>query len=184
MKIKFSGSALPRSGTLVLFLAEGKSLAGLADKADRACKGQIARALAAAAFTGRRDSSLDILAPGGGLGRVVVFGLGDPAKLTSLDVEMLGGAVAGTLQSQKAKAASVAADVSPKGLSEADFAALIGSGARLRVYSFGHYKSKKPEIGGLADLTILSSDAAAANRHYRPLEAVAEGVHLARDLVN
>ena len=49
---------------------------------------------------------------------------------------MLGGAVAGTLQSQKAKAASVAADISPKGLSEADFAALIGSGARLRVYSF------------------------------------------------
>ena len=82
MKIKFSGPALPRSGTLVLFLAEGKSLTGLADKADRACKGQIARALAAAAFTGRRDSSLDILAPGGGLGRVVVFGLGDPAKLS------------------------------------------------------------------------------------------------------
>ena len=48
MKIKFSGPALPRSGTLVLFLAEGKSLTGLADKADRACKGQIARALAAA----------------------------------------------------------------------------------------------------------------------------------------
>jgi len=184
MKIKFSGPALPRSGTLVLFLAEGKSLTGLADKADRACKGQIARALAAAAFTGRRDSSLDILAPGGGLGRVVVFGLGDPVKLTSLDVEMLGGAVAGTLQSQKAKAASVAADISPKGLSEADFAALIGSGARLRVYSFNQYKSKKPETAGLAELTIHSSDAAAAGRHYRPLEAVAEGVHLARDLVN
>ncbi len=92
--------------------------------------------------------------------------------------------MAGTLQSQKAKAASVAADISPKGLSEADFAALIGSGARLRVYSFNQYKSKKPETAGLAELTIYSSDAAAAGRHYRPLEAVAEGVHLARDLVN
>ncbi len=142
-------------------------MTGLADKADRACKGQIARALSAAAFTGRRDSSLDIVAPGGGLGRVVVFGLGDPAKLTGIDVEMLGGAVAGDTAEQKAKSATVAADISPKGLSEADFAALIGSGARLRVYSFGHYKSKKPESGGLADLTILSSDAAAAGRHFR-----------------
>ena len=84
MKIKFSGPALPRSGTLVLLLAEGKSLTGLADKADRACKGQIARAWLRRPLPAVVIRRLDILAPGGGLGRVVVFGLGDPAKLTSL----------------------------------------------------------------------------------------------------
>ncbi|MFO1123023.1 MAG: leucyl aminopeptidase [Hyphomicrobiales bacterium] len=184
MKIKFAGSVLPRSGTLVLFLAEGKALTGLAAKADRQCQGQIARAIKSAGFTGRRDSSLDVVAPGGGLDRVIVFGVGDPDKLTGLDVEMLGGAIAGSLQGHKAKAATLAADLSPRQVAGADFPALIASGASLRVYSFNRYKSRKPESAGLGELTLLTTDAAAATRHFRPLEAVAEGVHLARDLVN
>lgn len=184
MKISFAKPALPRAGALVLFKSEGKPLEGLAASADDRTKGQVGRAIAAADFTGKRDSSLDVLAPGGGLDRVVVMGLGDPAKLTALDGELLGGAIAGALQAMKVKAASVAAEAPGASLASDEFAALLASGARLRVYGFNQYKSKKPENGKLEALTLLAAAHAGAARRYLALDAVADGVHLARDLVN
>lgn len=61
----------------------------------------------------------------------------------------------------------------------------MASGASLRSYSFAAYKTKK---GGrtpvLEALTLLSGDAAAARKAFVPLEAVRDGNHLARNLVN
>ena len=184
MKIRFASQSLPRSGVLVVFMAEDKGLGGLAARADERTKGQLGRAIKAAGFAGKRDQSLDVVAPGGGFDRIVVFGLGDPGKLRPLDVEMLGGAIAGTLQALKAREAAIAADVSGKAVPEPEFAALVASGARLRVYSFNTYKSKKPEHAGLSELALHVASPAAAQRHFQPLDAVAEGVHLARNLVN
>ncbi|MCB1379556.1 MAG: leucyl aminopeptidase, partial [Alphaproteobacteria bacterium] len=184
MKIRFAGPSLPRGGALVVFVAEGEGLTGLAAKADERCKGQLGRAVEAAGFTGKRDSYLDVVAPGGGLDRILIFGLGKPENLRPLDIEMLGGAIAGTLQSLKARSAALAIDLPVKSIAGPDQAALMASGARLRVYSFTHYKSKKPENAGLSELTLHCVSHAAAQRHFLALDAVAEGVHLARDLVN
>jgi leucyl aminopeptidase len=184
MKISFSQPALPRAGVLILLIPEAGELAGLAAEADKRCGGHIKRAMAAAGFTGRRDSSLDIVAPGGGLDRVVLFGLGAAAALRPLDIEMLGGAVAGTLQAIKAQTATLAADVAMADLPPADAAALIASGMRLRVYAFNHYKSKQPDTKLLKAATLLTADAEGARKRFVAREAVAEGVHLARDLVN
>ena len=184
MKIKFAGSTLPRSGVLVLLVAEAKTLTGAAAEADRRTKGQLSRAMTAAAFTGKRETQLDMVAPGGGFDRIVMFGLGNAETLRPLDVEMLGGSIAGTLQTLKVKAASIAAGTGTKTIAAADVAALLGSGAKLRIYSFTHYKSKKPETAQLSEVTILAQDAAATKRAFVALEAVADGVHLARDLVN
>ncbi|WP_373503815.1 leucyl aminopeptidase [Aestuariivirga sp.] len=184
MKISFSSPTLPKSGVLVLLLPEGGALAGLAADADSRTQGQVSRAIKAAGFTGRRDSTLDLVAPGGGYNRIVVFGLGAPASLRHLDLEMLGGAIAGVLQSVKAESAVIAADVTMGGLQAKESAALIGSGLCLRVYSFNHYKSKKPDTRQLKDAVILTPDAKGARQRFPAFEAVAEGVHLARDLVN
>ena len=185
MKIRFSRTKLPGSGALVIFATEGGKLAGLAAAADTRAKGQIGRAIKAAQFAAKRDQQLDILAPGGGFDRVLVFGLGDAAALTAREIELLGGAIAGSLQSLKVKSAAVAADVQAKAVKPGDAAALIASGARLRTYSFSRYKTKKPDNGKeLAEITILTPDQAGAKKAWAPLEAVAEGVHLARDLVN
>jgi len=184
MNISFAGGALPRSGVLVLLIADAKKLSGSALEADRRTKGQVSRAIAAAAFAAKRDSVLDVVAPGGGFDRILVMGLGDPELLKPLDVEMLGGAIAGSLQTLKVKTAAVAAGPGSKTISAAEMAALIASGAKLRVYSFTRYKSKKPDGNGLAGLTILTGSAAAAKRAFVALEAVADGVHLARNLVN
>ncbi|MCB1433166.1 MAG: leucyl aminopeptidase, partial [Alphaproteobacteria bacterium] len=152
--------------------------------ADKRAKGQISRAMAAAAFTGRRDSSLDIVAPDGALKRIFLFGLGAIDSLSTLDVEMLGGAIAGTLQAAKVDAATVAAEFATKSMPAGEVATRIAYGAKLRVYNFHAYKSKKPDGGVLEALTVMTPDLRGARQRFQVAAAVADGVHLARDLVN
>ena len=184
MKLKFARLDLPRSGVLVIFAATGQRLGAAAAAADARTKGQVGRAMKAADFAAKREQSLDLVAPGGGFDRIVVVGLGEADKLKPAEVELLGGAIAGTLQTLKVKQAAIAVDIPEKTLGQGQAAALIASGARLRCYSFHHYKSKKPETNGLLALDVLCADVAAARKAGLPLAAVAEGVHLARDLVN
>ena len=67
-------------------------------------------------------------------------------------MELLGGVIAGALQTAKAKAASIAVELPAKTkVKPEDAAALIASGASLRVYSFDGYKTKKPEKNGAID---------------------------------
>ena len=184
MKISFVSPVLPKTGVLVLLVAEGKGLEGLAAEADQRTGGQIARAMAAAKFTGKRDTTLDLVAPGGGWTRIVLFGLGAPATLRPLDLEMLGGAAAGVITAIKADRVAIAASLELGGLAPPEASALIASGVRLRVYSFNRYKSKKPEAMPLKEVSILSTDARGARQRFAAFDAVADGVHLARDLVN
>ncbi len=185
LKIAFERSALPRSGTLVAFAEEGAALGPLASQLDKAAKGQVTRAMKAAAFEGKKEQVLDLVAPGGGLDRVILMGLGEAAALTAREIELLGGAIAGTLQAAKARTATVAPLHGLKAVKEDEASALMASGASLRSYSFAAYKTKK---GGktpvLEALTLLSGDAAAARKAFVPLEAVRDGNHLARNLVN
>jgi leucyl aminopeptidase len=184
MKISFVSPVLPKTGVLCLLVAEGKGLEGLAADADQRTGGQIARAMAAAKFTGKRDTTLDLVAPGGGWTRIVLFGLGAPASLRPLDLEMLGGAAAGVITAIKADRVAIAASLELGGLAPREASALIASGVRLRVYSFNRYKSKKPEAMPLKEVSILSTDARGARQRFAAFDAVADGVHLARDLVN
>ena len=184
MKISFASPSLPKSGVLVLLVAEGARLEGLAAEADRRTEGQIARAMAAGRFTGKRDTTLDLVAPGGGWSRIVLFGLGEPGALRPLDLEMLGGAAAGVIQALKAEKAVIAAALDLGGLAAREAASLIASGVMLRVYSFNRYKSKKPEAAPLKEVSILTADARGARQRFQAFGAVADGVHLARDLVN
>ena len=104
MKISFASPALPKTGVLILLVAEGGGLTGLSAEADRRSSGQVSRAMEAAGCTGRRDTTLDIVAPGGGFSRIVLFGVGSPGALRPLDLEMLGGATAGVLRASTASA--------------------------------------------------------------------------------
>jgi leucyl aminopeptidase len=185
LKIAFERSALPRSGTLVAFAEEGAALGPLASQLDKAAKGQVTRAMKAAAFEGKKEQVLDLVTPGGGLDRVILMGLGEAAALTAREIELLGGAIAGTLQAAKARTAAVAPLHGLKAVKEDEASALMASGASLRSYSFAAYKTKKNgKTPPLEALTFLSGDAAAARKAFVPLEAVREGNHLARNLVN
>jgi leucyl aminopeptidase len=186
MNIAFAKPALPKTGALVVFIGERGKLDGLAAEADKRSGGQISRALKSAKFEGKRDQMLDIVAPSGNrFDRLLVAGLGEQRKLVARELELLGGAVAGILQAGKSQTAAVAAQF-PIGMTigAVEAAALIASGIRLRVYSFDKYKSKKPESPSLDAVTILADAPDKAKKAFAPYSAVAEGVHLARDLVN
>lgn len=186
MNLTFAAPGQPKSGVLVIFCPETKKLEGIAADVDQRSGGHVARAIKAIDFEAKREQILDLVAPEKlAFQRIIVVGLGDPAKLAAREIELLGGTIAGYLQQAKVETAAVAADIGAEKPDAAEFASLLASGARLRVYSFDRYKSKKPGNGkALKSLTILTGEAAKAKKLYAAHEAVAEGVHFARDLVN
>ncbi|MDE2580363.1 MAG: leucyl aminopeptidase [Rhodospirillales bacterium] len=179
LDVAFVSADLPRAGTLVLPLAEGAALSGLAAAADEATGGAIARALAAAEFKGAKGKTCVVLAPGAGLARVVAVGLGKVAEATPRHLEEAGGAVAAAVARDTEVA--VAAD----GLDAAQ-AARLAAGAALRSYRFDKYRTKeKPEDKPrLTRLAVLARDPAAAAAQFAPLGKIADGVFLTRDLVS
>ena len=177
--IAFTKPALPRAGALVLLLAEEAPLAGLAAEADKATAGAIARGLEAAKFKGRKGQSATLWAPGAGLSKVVAIGLGKAAEVSETSAEAAGGTIAGAVAQERE--AVVAAEVLTPAL-----AASVALGAVLKSYRFDRYRTKekeedKPKIERLA---LAVSDAAKAKAAFAPLQAVADGVFLTRDLVS
>ena len=155
--IDFQPAALPDGGGLALLMMEGAELTGLAATADHACGGALGRAVAAAEFKGRKGQTCLVLAPGAGLGRVVLVGLGKPAEHTPQGMEEAGGIAAAALSRESRAALSV--DGMPT-----EHAVRAGLGAALRSYRFDRYRTKeaadaKPR---LLALTVLTDDAGAA----------------------
>ena len=179
LSIDFARAAMPGSGALALLVAEGADPAGLVSEADAACGGALARAFAAAKFIGKKGSTCTVLAPGAGLTRVVAIGLGKDAELTAFGVEEAGGAAAAALANE-AEAAIATGTLAP------EHAAAAAMGAALRSYRFDRYRTKeKPEDKPkLSSLTVLCADPAASVAAWAPMQAVASGVVLARDLVS
>jgi leucyl aminopeptidase len=181
MKISFELPKLTKKGVVLALVEEANVLTAQLKAIDKAGDGQLSRAIKAAKFEGKKEQSLDILVPGGALDRLILMGLGKVANLSSREVELLGGAAAGSLQTVKAETATIDATV----LADGSAVASLASGAMLRRYSFNAYKTKKDMKGsGPTALAIQTKYAAAAKKAFVPLAAVAAGNHVARDLVN
>ena len=179
LDIAFNRPTLPKSGALVLLAHEGEKPSGLWQQADEATNGAIARALDVADFKGAKGKSVSILAPGAGLTRVIVVGLGKPSEINDRGLNEAGGTAAAAL-SREASASVAAGTLSPE--QSAD----VALGAVLKAYRFDRYRTKeKPEDKPkLTKLTVLTSDAAKARTAWESNQAVAEGVFLTRDLVS
>jgi leucyl aminopeptidase len=179
LDITFAKPALPRSGALVLLVHEGEPPFGVWQQADEATGGAIARAFAVAEFKGGKGKICTLLAPGAGLSRVVAVGLGKPADLSALVLNEAGGhAVAAVLPEPVAAIAT--------GPLQPTYAAEVALGASLRAYRFDKYRTKEmsEDMPKLAKLTLLTSDPARARSGWEPLQGVAKGVSLSRDLIS
>ncbi|RAI41604.1 leucyl aminopeptidase [Rhodoplanes roseus] len=184
-RIRFGTFAPPAKGVLVVFCDDGLRLG----PATRAILGKatavVTRAAAADRFKGKLGSALDIVAPADlAVDRLVVVGLGKPKDWTPNDSVRLGGAAMGKAGS--AAEVTMVAEL-PTGAMDAELAADLVLGARLRAYTFDRYKTKKKdddEPKRPVTLTVAVKDPAAARRIGAEREAVADGVVLARDLVN
>ena len=177
METIFLAAGLPRAGVLVVFAGEGGKLGALATDVDGKTGGHVKRAIKSSSFVGKKDQILDIVSPSGPFSRVFVFGTGRDGNLSPLEHQMLGGAIAGALQTARVTVAHVLVE-------RAEITALIASGARLRVYTFNRYKSKPSESAVLKSLSFHCPDHGAAKRVFARHAAAVDGVHLARNLVN
>jgi len=132
-------------------------------------------------------SQLDLLAPAGtDLDRLLVIGVGKPGELAAHDWLRLGGTVAAAVGA--GRSATVFLERPNGEKLDASTAADFALGAVLRSYVFDKYKPSKDDNGAdkkkPADLTIAVNDAVGAKAAWPARAAVAEGVTIARDLVN
>lgn len=184
--ISFAKFSVPKKGSVVLLCAEGGALGGKAGGFDPA--GRLARAFKVADFSGKSGSAVEVVAPEGSqLDRLVAVGVGKPANLKEFDWLKLGGVVAA--QFRKTAEVAVVLDLPDAAIGAAE-AAGLASGILLRAYGFDKYKTKKDDADGKpaeqkpSKFVIQCASPAAARKAFADAEAVADGVMLARDLVN
>jgi leucyl aminopeptidase len=186
LAISFAKSHAVTAGlAIALKTVEADAPSGLPD-ADPA--GVYTRAAKVAKFSGKSSSVLDIVAPhGSAADRFVVLGLGKSEQLTAHDWLKAGGSATANLKGADTVVIFLdvpGIEVSPK--AAADFAL----GMLLRAYKFDTYKTKKKgdddevKADKSVKVTIVTADASGAKKAFAEAKAIAEGVVLARDLVN
>jgi leucyl aminopeptidase len=186
LKLEFAPFATPPKGVLVLFCEEGVKFGSAARRVLGPTGDLVMRAAAADRFKGKNGSALDLVAPAGlDVSRLVVVGVGKARDLKAQDFVKLGGGAMGKIPAS-ASEAILMADL-PGGAMRPERAADLALGAQLRAYAFDRYKTKRKEEEEKAakiKVTIAVAGVAAAQKAFASRAAVADGVTIARDLVN
>jgi leucyl aminopeptidase len=173
-------------GVLIVFCSDKLKFGPASLKVLDGALGPVTRAAKTGGFTGKNETSFTLIAPAGlKLDRLIVVGVGKPEERVAKDFLSLGGLALGKLPAG-AREATLFAEF-PDGTMTAGQAAALAQGARLRAYAFDRYKTKRKDDEtrpASRKVTVAVADAVAARRAYAPLSAVAEGVVMARDLVN
>jgi leucyl aminopeptidase len=186
VKIAFGSLSSTKGSALVVFVGADKKPAAGVTAQFGDLEPLIRTAAKASNFRGAQRTALDILAPAGlDASRLVVVGGALGKDNAALDFVMLGGFVFGKVTgAQKVDIAFEAPVGTWDGTAAADFAL----GLRLRAYRFDKYKTRKKdpeeENPQAPEFVIGSGHPAAARAASHERFAVAEGVELARNLVN
>lgn len=185
-RISFSKTLEDAASTLVVFLAADNKAGEEGRVVLTAAGDTIERAFAATAFTGKAGTVVDLVAPSGVKAeRLLLVGVGAPAELDLKAALKLGGQVFGKLKELKVKAATILLEVADFTMTP-EFAAEFALGLRLRSYDFDKYKTKKKDEDAVETLEVdlVVESAGKARKAWSDAEVVAEGVELARNLVN
>jgi len=188
MQVSFVTPGRIGSGALVVGVLDGGGMTSSAVEADREAGGALKRALEVSRFSGRIGQLLEVLAPAGvAASRIVMAGLGKAESLDTVAAERIAGTVTGRLATSGETRLVFSID-RPKGakVTEGQLAAHLALGAVLRSYNFDRYrtKSKDEHQVTLKSLTVATRDAVRARKGWATLSALADGMFLARDLVN
>jgi len=191
MQISFvapSNVTAREGGAWVVGAAEGSALLPGAVRLDKASGGAIARALKVSRFSGKVGQILEVVAPAGmAVSRLILAGLGKPELLDEKGLETLGAQIVARLHTVGESSARIEVDV-PKGakVEKGEMAAHLAFGAKLKSYTFDKYRTRNLDEyeKKLKRLRIVTPEVAAAKKVHAGLAAVAEGIFLARDLVN
>mgnify|MGYP001501876072 CR=1 FL=1 len=189
--IRFAPHAGQTGQNFVLTVGHELELGPVGERLDRQSGGSLKRAAKAGSFGGKARASVEILAPQGlDANRVVLLGIGQVEKNEALDWTRIGGAAWAQGAGRSTDAVTIVVD-NPKITPEA--VARIAEGAALRAYAFRKYKSSRRLKEEAADngqtkppaaLVVHCDAPAEAEAAFAARSGVAEGVYLARDLVN
>ncbi len=198
--IDFAPVSAATEPSVVAIVGEELALGAHGRELDAKSGGALIKAARAGDFSGRAKTSLELLAPAKlDMSRLVLLGAGRTGEASELDWTNLGGTAVALAAQRKARSASIIVDVADTGdLDGAAIGALLAYGARLRHYNFDKYLTKKngggdgegngdkdkAERDGLQRLVVHCASPDKAKAAYQRHEAVAQGVHIARDLVN
>ncbi len=187
MNIQFSKKTLPTSHAHIIFIYGDRELSDSAARVDKKTGGLVIRAVNVGHFSGKFGQITELVAPANlEINRLIVVGLGRKTELDQVKAQQIGGKIMARLISSGDEQISIAADA-PKAadISNAEFAAHLGLGLRLRRYRFDKYFTrqedvKKPSVTGVS---IMTTAVANAGKIFADLDHVADGVAFARDLV-
>ena len=186
LKLGFAPFRTPSKGVLVVFCDDSLKFGAATRKVLGKAADSVAQAAAAERFTGKSCAALDIVLPADlKVGRLTVIGTGKTDGLKSKDFLKLGGAAAGKVPGSGGDA-TIVADL-PGGPMSPDAVADLAAGAKLRAYKFDRYKTKRKEDEekrGTVHLTVAVANPSAATRSWGARGGIADGVMLARDLIN
>jgi leucyl aminopeptidase len=192
LEVQFMPLSTAPTGAVLLLAGQELTLASVARAMDERSKGALTKAARAADFTGKAKTAIEVLAPPGiDVPRVILMGTGKSSK--ELDRLHLGGFAFAQINARKGESGTLVAEPADPGEVSADvFAADLALGALLRSYNFRKYRTRKSEDGsdeekptdGLQKLVVLCAKPDAAAKAFATRKAIAEGVFLARDLVN
>jgi len=191
--ISFANLNVPEEGIVAVVAEEGPKLPPVAKDLDKTSKGLVSRGVEISGFKGKKETTVDLLAPSGlNFSRLVVVGAGKTAEYGSEDWLNLGGAVRGLLTGKEGPTAHIVIEGAGREIAPTDVAN-FALGVMLRGYKFRKYKSKPAKKNGPANeindktlrkIVVHCADPKAATKLFAPAKAMAEGVMLARDLVN
>jgi leucyl aminopeptidase len=158
------------------------ALSGPATALDSLCDGRLGKAASAARFHGAAGKTLVVHAASDSLAVVVLVGVGDMAKVDGATIERATAAGVKALLTSGIEKARVQL-MGWEGVATADIAARAGFGALLASYRFDTYRTQlKPDQK--PSLTAVNIDVAAGADAFGAYQALADGVSLARNLVN
>jgi leucyl aminopeptidase len=184
LDVQFAALDVALQPTAVVLASTDAKLGPTASAMDQRSGGALSNAIKAAEFKGKLKSTIEVLAPPKlDASRLIIAGAA--GELEENDQVSLGGALYAAITSRKTKGASIVVDMAG---TSADFAADLAYGALLRSYSWDR-KSKKTEDdktsgNGLLKLVIHCAKPQVAEAAFESRRGIAEGVALARDLVN
>jgi leucyl aminopeptidase len=193
LSIEFSPLSAPLQPAAAALCALDLALSPAVQELNSKSGGALLKAAEAAGFKGKAKAAIELLAPPGlDVRRLVLVGVGRPDQTKEADRLNLGATAYAQLTARTTESASLVAEVeNGAGRNAPEQAADLALGALLRSYRFAKYTTKPREDSdangnrnGLSRLVIHTADPEAARAAFAKREAIANGVFLARDLVN
>ena len=176
--IDFKPLEWPASGSIVIPVAEGEALTGLAAALDERTGGALTMAVAEAAFTGEEHQTLTLfgIKP---YARIDLVGVGGE-PVDRIGAEEFGGLAA----SLNDGASGTGVSILWSGIERNDnaTAARVAFGYRLGDYRFDRYQQERLEADKRGSVSVYSDDADAGEQFDGDLVHLASAVYLARDL--